>query len=410
MKLIKKIGSLNSGDILTLGIILGAFGADVFLNSNKVRVGFGSNPNEQFGNCPPGQVYNGSTYTCSAAPATTAVTTSPTVAKPAPTPTGLTFSGTVESLATGNLIFLTGNNDTIYAGGTSSGFGMPYWSGAITYSGGAFSGSWSLNGTPVITGSGNSITGNGITAMVGTQYASYLGSITYSSGSFNGVIYVSVAGSQPAPILSGNGSNIIGVAGANNTGFGGAINSTTSSTNVAGSLQSVITNLTAMVSQAQSTGQFASFSTWQNSSSGQHGSAAASVAFSNGAVVMAGGENANYGGCGGNWSGQAVMQIGSNSVIANTSGMFSSSGSIGIDSNGLFTSGSISINDTGVPGCARRGISFNISVVSPTVLNISVGGATSGGNIGGQVQVALATQQASICPSGYTDENGICLS
>ena len=404
MKLVKKIAKLNAADIWTLGIIAGAFGADIFLNSNTVRVGSNGNIGEQFGICAPGHVYDWTTDTCVAASSTST---------PASTPasmSGLTFSGNIVSLGSNNLIFLTGQNDTIYAGGTSSGYGMPYWSGAISYSSGSFNGSWSLNGAPVITGRGNSITGNGITAIVANQYASYSGSITYSGGTFNGTIYVSVGGAQPAPLLAGSGQNIIGVAGANNTGFGGAITISPASTDVAGTLQSVITKLTSMTSQAQGAGSFASFTTWQNSSSGQHTSAAASVSFSNGAVVMTGGENSNYGGCGGNWNGNATLQIGSGGIAVNTSGMLSSSGSIGIDSNGLFTSGSISINDTGVPNCARRGISFNISVASPTVLNISIGGATSGGDLSGQVQVSLATQQGQICPSGYTDENGICLS
>jgi hypothetical protein len=89
--------------------------------------------------------------------------------------------------------------------------------------------------------------------------------------------------------------------------------------------------------------------------------------------------------------------------------MLSSSGNIGINENG-FTGGSISINDTGVPNCARRNISFNFSVVSPMVLNINVGGGTSGGNLAGQIQVALKTATTKVCPSGYTDVNGNCLS
>ena len=418
MKLAKKIASLNAADIWTLGIALGAFGADVFLNSNKVRIGVAR---EHFGNCPEGQVYDGSTYTCTAAPTQTtttpastttaqAVTTVSTSTASAVSSSGnLTFSGNITSLGSGNLTFLTGNNDTIYAGGTSGGYGMPYWSGSITYNSGTFSGSWSLNGTSVITGSGNSITGTGITATVANSYASFSGSITYSGGAFSGTIYISVAGANPLPVITGSGTNIIGVAGANNTGFGGAINTAQASSNIAGTLQSVITNLTSMTTQAQNTGSFSSFSTWQNSTSGQHTSAAASVSYSNGAVVMTGAESSNYGGCGGSWNGNAVLQVGASSLSVSTSGMFSSSGSISLNSTG-FTGGSISINDTGVPGCARRGISFNISIASPTVLNISVGGATSGGNLAGQVQVSLATQQVQVCPSGYTDENGICLS
>jgi hypothetical protein len=217
-----------------------------------------------------------------------------------------------------------------------------------------------------------------------------------------------VAGANPLPVITGSGTNIIGVAGANNTGFGGAISTAQASSDVAGTLQSVITKLTSMTTQTQNSGSFSSFSTWQNSSSGQHTSAAASVSYSNGAVVMTGAESSNYGGCGGSWNGNAVLQVGASSLSVSTSGMFSSSGSISLDSG--FTGGSISINDTGVPGCARRGISFNISIASPTVLNISVGGATSGGDLAGQVQVPLATQQVQVCPSGYTDENGICLS
>ncbi len=425
MRLAKKIANLNTADILTLGIAIGAFGADIFLNSNKVRVGIYG---ESFGNCPPGQVYDNTTYTCTAAPTQTTTTPTASTAAPASTTTAqavttvstpttsavsssgnLTFSGNITSLGSGNLAFLTGNNDTIYAGGTSGGYGMPYWSGSITYSNGAFNGSWSLNGTPVITGSGNSISGNGITATAANSYASYSGSITYSGGAFNGVIYISVAGSQPVPVIAGSGQNIIGVAGANNTGFAGAVSIAPASSDVAGTLQSVITKLTSMTTQTQNSGSFSSFSTWQNSSSGQHTSAAASVSYSNGAVVMTGAESSNYGGCGGSWNGNAVLQVGASSLSVSTSGMFSSSGSISLDSTG-FTGGSISINDTGVPGCARRGISFNISIASSTVLNISVGGATSGGNLAGQVQVPLATQQVQACPSGYTDENGICLS
>ena len=174
-------------------------------------------------------------------------------------------------------------------------------------------------------------------------------------------------------------------------------------------MTSAITKLTALVTQTVQAGAFASFSNWSNSSSGQHTSAAASVSYSNGAIVISAGENSNYGGCGGSWNGNATVQVGNNNLIVSTSGMLSSSGSIGINENG-FTGGSISINDTGVPNCARRNISFNFSVVSPLVLNINVGGGTSGGNLAGQIQVALKTATTQVCPSGYTDVNGNCLS
>jgi predicted secreted protein len=280
MKLIKKIGSLNSGDILTLGIILGAFGADVFLNSNKVRVGFGSDINEQFGNCPPGQVYNRNTYSCVGTPtvtvpvySSTAVTTAtpavvttvatpvatPTVATtvatptptPAPTPMGLTFSGNITT--SNSEVLLTGNNDTIYAGGTSAGSGVPDYSGSITYSNGSFSGSWLRNGTPIVTGSGNSISGTGMASTVvsnATYVSTYSGSITYSNGAFSGTIYVAVNSGQSVPYLMGQGQSIIGFPAGNNEISGGvgvsllgAINAIPSSTDVAGILQSVMTNL-----------------------------------------------------------------------------------------------------------------------------------------------------------------------
>ncbi len=321
---------------------------------------------------------------------------------------GLSFSGTISSVSN-NMAWLTGSGDSIFAGGTSKGYGMPYWSGEITYSSGAFSGSLTLNGTPVIVGQGNSIVGIGSTASVNGIAGSYSGTITYSGGAFSGTIYVSVSGGSPTPVLSGKGLYLMGNAGANSTGFAGAIQATAGTGNVAATLTSAITKLTALVTQTVQAGAFASFSNWSNSSSGQHTSAAASVSYSNGAIVIAAAEDSNYGGCGGSWNGNATVQVGNNNLIVSTSGMLSSSGSIGINENG-FTGGSISINDTGVPNCARRNISFNFSVVSPLVLNINVGGGTSGGNLAGQIQVALSTTTTNVCPSGYTDVNGNCLS
>ena len=421
MNLAQKIKNLDTADVITLGVGLALILSDIFL-TNRVRIGVAT---EDFGNCPPGLTYDATTYTCitqtpSAATVTSTTTTTPTTttaATAAPvttvssptttaTGTGLSFSGTVSSVSN-NMAWLTGSGDSIFAGGTSAGYGLPYWSGEITYSGGAFSGSLTLNGTPVIAGQGNSIVGIGSTASVNGTTGSYTGTITYASGAFSGSIYVSVNGGSPSPVLSGNGLYLMGNAGANSTGFSGVIQATIGTGDIAATLTSAITKLTALVSSYQG-GSFSSFSTWQNSSSGQHTSAAASVSYQNGSIVMTGAENSNYGGCGGSWNGNAVVSIGNSGLNVSVSGMFSASGSIGINQNG-FTSGSISINDTGVPGCARRGISFNLSPASNTVLNISVGGATSGGNLAGQIQVALAQGQQ-VCPSGYTDVNGNCLS
>ena len=423
MNLAQKIKNLDTADVVTLGVGLALVLSDIFL-TNKVRVGVAT---EDGGNCPPGFVYDSTTYTCVAqAPAATATTATSstknatsssttstpvtTVSSTATTATGsgLSFSGTITNVSN-NLTWLTGSGSSIFAGGTSAGCGMPYWSGEITYSGGAFSGSLSLNGTPVIVGQGNSIVGIGSTATVNGTTGSYAGTIIYSGGVFSGSIYVSVNGGSPTPVLSGNELYLMGNAGANSTGFAGVIQATTGTGNVAATLTSAITKLTSLVTQTVQAGAFASFSNWSNSSSGQHTSAAASVSYSNGAIVISAGENSNYGGCGGSWNGNATVQVGNNNLIVSTSGMLSSSGSIGINENG-FTGGSISINDTGVPNCARRNISFNFSVVSPMVLNINVGGGTSGGNLAGQIQVALKTATTQVCPSGYTDVNGNCLS
>lgn len=420
-KFADKLNNLSTGDIVTIGVGLALVLSDIFL-TDRVKVGVAS---EDFGTCPPGLSWNASTYTCTptvpatatvttttTAPVTTATSTTPVVTTTSTTNTatgsGLSFSGQVTSVSS-NMAWLTGSGDSILAGGTSGGYGLPYWSGEITYSNGSFSGSWTLNGTPVIVGQGNSIVGIGSTASVNGTTGSYTGQITYANGAFSGSIYVSVSTGSTSPVLSGNGLYLMGNAGANSTGFSGVITATSGTGNVAATLTSAITKLTALVSQTVEAGQFASFSTWSNSSSGQHTSAAASVSYQNGSIVMTGAEGSNYGGCGGSWNGNAVISVGNTGLNVSVSGMFSTSGSIGINQNG-FTSGSISINDTGVPGCARRGISFNLSPASNTVLNISVGGATSGGNLAGQVQVALAMQTTQVCPSGYTDVNGNCLS
>ena len=423
MNLAQKIKNLDTADVVTLGVGLALVLSDVFL-TNKVRVGVAT---EDGGNCPPGFVYDSTTYTCVAqtptATATTATSTTKnatsssttstpvtTVSSTATTATGsgLSFSGTITNVFN-NLTWLTGSGSSIFAGGTSAGYGMPYWSGEITYSGISFSGSLTLNGTPVIVGQGNSIVGIGSTATVNGTPGSYTGTIIYAGGAFSGTIYVSVNGGSPTPVLSGNELYLMGNAGANSTGFAGVIQATTGTGNIAATLTSAITKLTSLVTQTVQAGAFASFSNWSNSSSGQHTSAAASVSYSNGAIVIAAAEGSNYGGCGGSWNGNATVQVGNNNLIVSTSGMLSSSGNIGINENG-FTGGSISINDTGVPNCARRNISFNFSVVSPLVLNINVGGGTSGGNLAGQIQVALKTATTQVCPSGYTDVNGNCLS
>ena len=207
------------------------------------------------------------TYTCIAqAPAATATTATSstknatsssttstpvtTVSSTATTATGsgLSFSGTITNVSN-NLTWLTGSGSSIFAGGTSAGYGMPYWSGEITYSNGAFSGSLTLNGTPVIVGQGNSIVGIGSTAEVNGITGSYSGTIIYSGGTFSGSIYVSVNGGSPTPVLSGNGLYLMGNAGANSTGFSGVIQATTGTGNIAATLTSVITKLTALTTQ-----------------------------------------------------------------------------------------------------------------------------------------------------------------
>ena len=263
MNLAQKIKNLDTADVVTLGVGLALVLSDVFL-TNKVRVGVAT---EDFGNCPPGFVYDSTTYTCVAqAPAATATTATSsttnttsssttstpvtTVSSTATTATGsgLSFSGTITNVSN-NLTWLTGSGDSIFAGGTSAGYGMPYWSGEITYSGGAFSGSLSLNGTPVIVGQGNSIVGIGSTATVNGTTGSYAGTIIYSGGVFSGSIYVSVNGGSPTPVLSGNGLYLMGNAGANSTGFSGVIQATTGTGNIAATLTSVITKLTAFTTQ-----------------------------------------------------------------------------------------------------------------------------------------------------------------
>ena len=259
MNLAQKIKNLDTADVVTLGVGLALVLSDVFL-TNKVRVGVAT---EDFGNCPPRFVYDSTTYTCVAqTPAATATTTTPTtttaataapvttVSSPTTTATGsgLSFSGTITNVSN-NLTWLTGSGDSIFAGGTSAGYGMPYWSGEITYSRGAFSGSLTLNGTPVIVGQGNSIVGIGSTAEVNGITGSYSGTIIYSGGTFSGSIYVSVNGGSPTPVLSGNGLYLMGNAGANSTGFSGVIQATTGTGNIAATLTSVITKLTALTTQ-----------------------------------------------------------------------------------------------------------------------------------------------------------------
>ena len=82
MNLTQKIKNLDTADVVTLGVGLALVLSDVFL-TNKVRVGVAA---EDGGNCPPGFVYDGTTYTCNPISTTkstpTAITT-PTTATPA---------------------------------------------------------------------------------------------------------------------------------------------------------------------------------------------------------------------------------------------------------------------------------------------------------------------------------------
>ena len=83
MNLTQKIKNLDTADVVTLGVGLALILSDVFL-TNKVRVGVAA---EDGGNCPPGFVYDGTTYTCNPISAQSC-------------PTGYTFSNGVCNLNT----------------------------------------------------------------------------------------------------------------------------------------------------------------------------------------------------------------------------------------------------------------------------------------------------------------------
>ena len=118
----------------------------------------------------------------------------------------MNFVGGISSI-TGSAF--TGSGNSIQGSGSE-------WSGAISYSNGAFSGNLLWNGSPAITGSGNSIIGTNtllytVSSDNWTGTAVYSGTISYSNGSFIGGINVSVAGALPYRFLSGgNGSTIVG--------------------------------------------------------------------------------------------------------------------------------------------------------------------------------------------------------
>ena len=65
MNLAQKIKNLDTADVVTIGVGLALILSDVFL-TDRVRVGVAA---EDQGNCPPGLVYNASTYTCVPQPA-----------------------------------------------------------------------------------------------------------------------------------------------------------------------------------------------------------------------------------------------------------------------------------------------------------------------------------------------------
>ena len=83
MNLAQKIKNLDTADVVTLGVGLALVLSDVFL-TNNVRVGVAA---EDGGNCPPGFVYDGTTYTCNPISAQSC-------------PTGYTFSNGVCNLNT----------------------------------------------------------------------------------------------------------------------------------------------------------------------------------------------------------------------------------------------------------------------------------------------------------------------
>ena len=186
--------------------------------------------------CPSGYTYDSSTGQC---------TETLTQAATPSCPSGYTLSGTTctETTTTNNLTFsgnidyeqspfFTGQNNTISAG-VASGF-----IGAITYSNGSFGGSLTESGVPMIIGSGNSITGTGVTYSntSGNYSITFLGSITYSGGSFSGTIYYNAivnSVNTTTSIISGQGSNIVGVSAGDMTGTISATPSATTTTTTA---------------------------------------------------------------------------------------------------------------------------------------------------------------------------------
>ncbi|MHB8568971.1 MAG: fibronectin type III domain-containing protein [Metallibacterium sp.] len=302
----------------------------------------------------------------------------------------LTFSGTITNSSQYNLPQFTASNDSIIAGGTNTTSGVPYWAGVITYSGGSFNGAWTVNGDPVIQGSGDTISGNGITASITsgstTNTGVYSGSITYSNGSFSGTIYVSANGGAQTAVLTGSSNYIIGQG-----SLAGSIQETSATADTASALTSVITNLAALVAGTCQYGTLASGNCVDPSQfSGQYSS-----------QIVTG---MNLGGCCNWWTKGASSESWSVQSISGSNAI--------INLNRL---GTITLPISSLITAAQNGtlVDLPTSAASSSVQQqISAWGHVGSpfGSLVVQSAGSGIAVPASTCPSGYTSSNGVCLS